>query len=1255
MAGVCEFCGAPMVLKTARKGPNAGGQFWGCSKWAPRGKHSIWAYQANSSAESPDPAASTLKTGANTSRHSNAQESARENVTIPKSPDQGLSVKVLWTDAADQRDAWISRYTPAGARLRSLPAEIAGDVERDLGACWIATSDVDSYMPADPVTQRVLAMARKIAQRGTLPFTDPRIEQELLLQSGQELMKPAEGFLTPRLVEALDKESLRNHLGYARLARIDHRVSLGSKEEEALIEVVADGGVLGRYLFAQAPLELLSTGLGKEQSGSRRVDFFFSHPDQLCVVEIDGAQHSGDGADVDRDELLAAVGVPAHRISAASANKGELPTALRGLADLSRSKVIHPIIHGPIQISRLFLALIEAVRRGFLAGDTWVVDLEDETDLALTGFNYSLDLLHAIDRLWGQRFCPAVVQMKQPQQTVTWRRVGSRYEQTIADAKPADVRIYLDLGLGALHELPDHAGLPAVVVRDAPLPVRVRDSYGEPTIRTVPSVSDHALDDPLREILRSVFAMEDFREGQLEAIKEVVQGRDCVVLLPTGAGKSLVYQIAGMVLPGRTLVVDPLVSLMEDQVRSLQDNSIDRVIAISGFTTQSGQRERALQQVQTGDALFVFLSPERLQSPQFRESLRVLAASTPINLAVIDEAHCVSEWGHDFRTSYLNVGPTLRRFGADANRQPPPLLALTGTASRAVLKDVLNDLDIVQRSAHTLIKPRSFDRPELRYEVHVSEPSSAKATLIGILQGMPDYFGVSASTFFQPRSRRMKPGLVFVPHANGDHGVSTVADAIQAITGSEVLRYSGSAPKHTDKASWEYRKREAAHRFMNNDVPVMVTTKAFGMGIDKPNIRFIVHYGVPSSIEAYYQEVGRAGRDRMPARCVLLVSELDASRTSRLLGDATDLQQLHVHVDQRGRPQDSDDLDRQLFFFTRSFQGEESEIRAVNEILDELEPVGEAHVAALGFGTTDQERERREKALHRLVLLGAVSDYTKDWSAKRFDVTVSETTPDTVAESLVRFVERSQPGRSSGMRDRVSQAARGKTRDAIEHGTRVLTEFIYETVAAARRRSLREMILAARETRGDEDRFRQRILNYLQEGDVAPVIEALTDAPEFQLSSWISALQDIATLDESREWRGSTARLLASYPEQPGLLIGRGYSELLLPDGDMEEGLQNLSSGFKSALRSYNASSEEILDGLDRLVRKRLQVGEYEHALGLQLIAEELLGEDPTKNVRANLKEAHPTMAALAVLELGSDLNTMLTFCNELFEGEMIQ
>lgn len=1243
-----------MVLKTAKRGPNAGGQFWGCSKWTPRGKHSLWAYSTDVSADHSSAAGTTVDADVSTSTHSNHRNESPNMVMSTPHSDDGMRAKVLWTDAADQRDAWISRYTPAGSRLRTLPADLVSDVERDLGACWIATSDVDSYMPADAATQRVLAMARKIAQRGTLPFVDPRIERELLVQCGHELAKSAEGLLTPRLVEALDSESLRSHLGYARSARIDPRVSLGSKEEEALSEVIAAGGVLGRYLYAQAPLELLSTGLGRDESGSRRVDFFFSHPSQLCVVEIDGAQHSGDGADVDRDELLAAVGVPAHRISAAQANEGKLPPVLEDLSDLPRSGEFHPIIHGPIQISRLFLALIEAVRRGFLAGDTWVIDLEDETGLALTGFAYSLNLLHAIDRLWGQRFSPAVVQVKQDGQTVAWRRVGSYYEQITADAQPTDVRIYLDLGLGALHELPDHEGLPAVVVRDAPLPIRVRDSYGEPTVRTVPTASDHALDEPLRELLRSVFAMENFREGQLEAIKEVVQGRDCVVLLPTGAGKSLVYQMAGIVLPGRTLVVDPLVSLMEDQVRSLHDNSIDRVIAISGFTTQSGQRERALQQVQSGDALFVFVSPERLQSPQFRESLRVLAASTPINLAVIDEAHCVSEWGHDFRTSYLNVGPTLRRFGADANHHPPPLLALTGTASRAVLKDVLNDLDIVQRSAHTLIKPRSFDRPELRYEVYVTEPSSAKATLVGILQGMPDYFGISASTFFQPKSRRIKPGLVFVPHANGDHGVSAIADAIQAITGSEVLRYSGSAPKHTDKGSWEYRKREAAHRFMNDDVPVMVTTKAFGMGIDKPNIRFVVHYGVPSSIEAYYQEVGRAGRDRMPARCVLLVSELDASRTSRLLGEATDLQQLHAHVDQRGRPQDSDDLDRQLFFFTRSFRGEESEIQAVIEVLEELDPLGEAHIAALGFGTTDQERERREKALHRLVLLGAVSDYTKDWSARRFDVTVSEASPDTVAESLVRFVERSQPGRSSGMRDRISQAARGKTRDAIEHGTRLITEFIYETVAAARRRSLREMILAARETRGDENRFRQRILNYLQEGDVAPVIEALTDAPEFSLSSWISALQDIATMDESQEWRGSTARLLASYPEQPGLLIGRGYSELLLPDGDTAEGLRNLSAGFKSALRSYNASFEEVADGLSRLMRMRLQAGEFEHALGLQLIAEEVVGKDSAGTMRKDLKQAHPTMTALAVLELGSDLQSMLTFCDEVFERELM-
>ncbi len=345
-------------------------------------------------------------------------------------------------------------------------------------------------------------------------------------------------------------------------------------------------------------------------------------------------------------------------------------------------------------------------------------------------------------------------------------------------------------------------------------------------------------------------------------------------------------------------------------------------------------------------------------------------------------------------------------------------------------------------------------------------------------------------------------------------------------------------------------------------------------------------------------------------------------------------------------------LNTTIFFYTKSFKGEATEIAAVHQLLDELEPLDEAHVLTLGFGDKPEIAAEREKALHRLALLGVVSDYTKDYGSKSFEVTIAESTPDSVADSLVQFIERSQPGRSSGLRSKVTEASRGKTRDAVETGTKILTDFIYETIAAARRRSLREMMLAARENQGNEERFRQRILDYLQEGDVAPIIEALTDAKEFDLDPWITAVCDIKTIDEANEWRGSTARLLASYPEQPGLLIGRGYSELLLADGDFEEASNNIHSGFRSAMRSYNIDSATAFAVIQQLISDQIEKDAHGAALGLSFIVEDLFDSDSRDEIREQIRRANPLMPALAVTDLNHDLHDVLDTCDDLLTWE---
>ena len=289
-------------------------------------------------------------------------------------------------------------------------------------------------------------------------------------------------------------------------------------------------------------------------------------------------------------------------------------------------------------------------------------------------------------------------------------------------------------------------------------------------------------------LLQAIFAKAEFRPGQAEAVAELIAGRDCCVLLPTGAGKSLIYQLAGLCLPGRTLIVDPIVSLIEDQIAGLQAHGIDRAIGLTRETTRQGQTKALLREVAEGDAYFVFVAPERLQMSEFRTALRQLAVSTPVNLAVIDEAHCVSEWGHDFRTSYLGLGRVIRETCADTVGSPPPLAALTGTASRAV-GDVLFQLSIEERTPNTIIRPTTFDRKELNYRIVRCTPDMAEASLRSVLRTLPGDFNEAPATFFQANGDRTHSGLVFVrPSTERKRASRCPTDSQRALPSSRNLR-----------------------------------------------------------------------------------------------------------------------------------------------------------------------------------------------------------------------------------------------------------------------------------------------------------------------------------------------------------------------------------------------------------------------------------------------------------------------------------
>lgn len=355
--------------------------------------------------------------------------------------------------------------------------------------------------------------------------------------------------------------------------------------------------------------------------------------------------------------------------------------------------------------------------------------------------------------------------------------------------------------------------------------------------------------DQIEDVLHNVFGYKSFRNQQKEIIESVIDGRDVLTIIPTGGGKSLCYQIPAVVLPGTALVISPLISLMKDQVDQLLVNGIPAAFLNA---TQTGiEQKNVIEQYLSHSIKLLYISPERLALSSFG----ALLEQHPPSLIAIDEAHCISQWGHDFRPDYRQLNQLSRRF------PKVPIIALTATADKMTQQDILNQLNL----ANPLVVVRSFDRPNIRYTV-------------------VEKFNLTEQVVSFIETQKGNSGIVYCSSRS----------KVEDMTTRLVARGFSAIAYHAGLSTNE--RQSAQESFLKDNTQIIVATVAFGMGINKPNVRFVVHADCPRSIEAYYQETGRAGRDGVPAEAMLLFNSKDLNWYQRQIAEKYDNDQKQVEL-----------------------------------------------------------------------------------------------------------------------------------------------------------------------------------------------------------------------------------------------------------------------------------------------------------------------------------------------------------------------
>ena len=677
-----------------------------------------------------------------------------------------------------------------------------------------------------------------------------------------------------------------------------------------------------------------------------------------------------------------------------------------------------------------------------------------------------------------------------------------------------------------------------------------------------------------------------FREGQLPIIANALSKNDTIGLLPTGSGKSVCYQLSAILQPAISFVVCPIKSLMYDQKADLDSAFFSRINHITS-DDDGEDKEKIQNEFGQGKYFFIFISPERFQLKTFRQYFSAVNKEFNIAYAVIDEVHCLSEWGHDFRTSYLNLSNAIQRHTTDFN-----WLGLTATASINVLKNIQIEFGIKQEDVKT---PVDYTRKELEFIV-IDDENNKPNAINTQLEILKEEIGALTE-----EGRDSKCGIVFTPTVNGKNGCYPLSLKLSEHFQTNIKYYSGSVPKVEqrpimgDKEFDEYKK-VVQKEFKNNEFSLLTATKAFGMGVNKGNIHYTFHYGIPGSMESLYQEAGRAGRDKTKfksskAKCFVLLSKSnDDSVLSQIWDRDTTLTKVNELQGQtRG------DINTNLFLFSLGLDVIKDEFEVIKKLFTTFAVSNKKDIRVKGndIGTN---KARTEKAIYRLSQLGVIEDWTISdfFRGGSFDVDFAEFSEESIKQSLLFTIKEYDKGFSfdtiliDEKYSTYKKILNAPTNySLIDKYILILLQWSYDNFAYNRRQSLKNIYENCCDfADGDitSSEFKVRLENYFKFTQKSYVLQHIAENPK-DFEKWFEVFYQIdknivtntfITRRQQESLRDNLSRFLESYMHNTGLDLISGLVRLLLDDYGNSDGRDRFETSLEQ-IQHYESADKEFI------------------------------------------------------------------------------